>query len=38
MIPNVNDNDAGRYECLALSDFGETKASAELKIIHESCN
>lgn len=37
-IENLNENDAGRYECLAFSDFGEVRASANLKITYESCN
>ncbi|RNA02441.1 peroxidasin -like protein [Brachionus plicatilis] len=35
-IREVNENDAGRYECHALSDFGQAKASANFKIIKES--
>ena len=33
MIPNVNQSDAGMYQCLAENKYGAIYASAELKIL-----
>ncbi|CAF0918592.1 unnamed protein product [Brachionus calyciflorus] len=36
MINGPNENDVGTYECVAISNFGEARAQASLKINHES--
>lgn len=38
LINKVDENDVGRYECLAVSSFGETRASASLTVTQESSN
>lgn len=36
LLNNLNENDAGNYECRAISSFGEVSSMASLKITDEN--